>query len=437
MKLTRANLEVATGQDFSPAPVRIVHMGLGAFHRAHQAWYTDEVDVNREWGIAAFTGRTATEAEKLNQQDGLFTLITRGDTDKFEVIQSIVEAHDGNDTQAFTDLVAKPSTAIVTLTITEAGYGFDKSGKVDPANLAPAMARLAKALIARRTHGSAPIAVVSCDNIPANGELLGRAMRAVFIELGDEMLAWLNANVSFVSTSIDRITPKITDADLAIVASATGFEDASPVVTEPFSDWVLSGDFPAGRPAWEKAGAKFVENIHDFENRKLWLLNGSHSLLAYAGQLRGHQTVAQAIADEACLGWVQDFWTEAVNNLPIVGLDLDVYRANLLARFSNGNIAHRLGQIAIDGSTKLSVRVAPIALAELAKGNRAQGCALAIAAWVKFVSNNEFTDSRKAEVEEASAASGDRVQNLVSVINEELAANSSFMEDVKRALQLF
>jgi fructuronate reductase len=437
MKLNRANLESATGTDYSPAPVRIVHMGLGAFHRAHQAWYTAQVDASKEWGIAAFTGRSAAEAEKLIDQDGLFTLITRGETDRFEVIDSIVEAHDGNDQAEFEKLVASPSTAIITLTVTEAGYGYDKSGNVNPGNLAPAMARLAKSLMVRSVSTDAPIAVVSCDNIPANGELLGRAMTAVFAELGAEKLEWLNSKVSFVSTSIDRITPKTTDADLALVASETGFEDASPVVTEPFSDWVLSGDFPAGRPAWEKAGARFVENIHDFENRKLWLLNGSHSLLAYAGQLRGHETVAQAIADETCLGWVTDFWTEAVNNLPIVGLDLDVYRANLLARFSNGNIAHRLGQIALDGATKLAVRVAPIALAQLAVGQQAKGCAVAVAAWVKFVSSREFVDSRKVEIETALAAEGDPVRNLVAVISDQLATNQIFMEDVKGALLLF
>lgn len=437
MKLNRANLAAKTGQDFSPAPVRIVHMGLGAFHRAHQAWYTAQVDTENQWGIAAFTGRSATEAEKLVDQDGLYTLITRGGADRFEVIKSIVEAHDGNDQAAFEKLVASPSTAIITLTVTEAGYGYDKTGSVNPANLAPAMARLAKALISRSEATDAPIAVVSCDNIPANGELLGRAMVAVFAELGGDKLAWLQSKVSFVSTSIDRITPKTTEADIAEVATATGFDDASPVVTEPFSDWVLSGDFPSGRPAWELAGAKFVEDIHAFENRKLWLLNGSHSLLAYAGQLRGHETVAQAIADETCLGWVTDFWTEAVNNLPIVGLDLDVYRANLLARFSNGNIAHRLGQIAIDGATKLSVRVAPIALAQLGSGQPAKGCAVAVAAWVKFVSTFDFTDSRKAEIDAALDAEGDQVQNLVSVINEQLAANQIFMEDVKGALRLF
>ncbi|MEY3908429.1 MAG: D-mannonate oxidoreductase UxuB, partial [Actinomycetota bacterium] len=404
----------------------------GAFHRAHQAWFTSQVDTDKAWGITAFTGRSAKAAEELAPQDGLFTLITRAeDGDKFEVIDSIILAVDGNDTEAFNAAITDESTAIVTLTITEAGYGMDAAGHVDTVNPPVALQRLANALDARRLENGQPIAVVSCDNMPSNGALLKVAMTDLFEELGSEAQAWLASEVSFVTTSIDRITPKATEADIDLVKSATGWDDASPVITEPFKDWVLEGEFPLGRPAWQNAGARFVDNIEPFENRKLWLLNGSHSLLAYAGSLRGHETVAEAINDEVCLGWVEGFWNEAVSHLPAAELDLDNYREALLARYRNGRIAHRLAQIAMDGSTKLRVRIAPTAKAELAAGRDAQGCAVAIGAWVEFVIANQGV------VEDSQAASilslvtnkpQDLSQQLVALIDPALSDHQSFMD---------
>ena len=438
MKLNRANLATQTGVVAATPTERIVHIGLGAFHRAHQAWFTAQVDTEKQWGIVAFTGRSAKAAEELASQDGLFTLITRSEAgDEFEVIDSIVRAEDGNDTEAFTSAIANPQIAIVTLTITEAGYGMDASGHVDTVNPPATLHRLAVALETRRRVNGQPIAVVSCDNMPSNGSLLKVAMGDLFESFGAESVAWMNANVSFVSTSIDRITPKTTEADIATVLAETGWDDCSPVVTEPFRDWVLEGDFPLGRPAWENAGARFVDHIEPFENRKLWLLNGSHSLLAYAGQLRGHETVAQAIADETCLEWVEGFWNEAVQHLPAEGLDLPDYRAALLGRFRNGKIAHRLAQIAIDGSTKLRVRIAPTAKYELAAGRDAKGCAVAIRAWVEFViaKTGRVEDSQAQAILHAYSTTrdleADREQlasRLVAIVDSELAANADFMD---------
>lgn len=437
MKLNRANLATQTGVVAATPTERIVHIGLGAFHRAHQAWFTAQVDTEKQWGIVAFTGRSAKAAEELASQDGLFTLVTRSEAgDEFEVIDSIVRAEDGNDTEAFTSVITNPQTAIVTLTITEAGYGMDASGHVDTVNPPATLHRLAVALETRRRVNGKPIAVVSCDNMPSNGALLKVAMGDLFASFGADSVAWMNANVSFVSTSIDRITPKTTEADIATVLAETGWDDCSPVVTEPFRDWVLEGDFPLGRPAWENAGARFVEHIEPFENRKLWLLNGAHSLLAYAGQLRGHETVAQAIADETCLEWVEEFWNEAVTHLPAQGLDLPGYREALLGRFSNSKIAHRLAQIAIDGSTKLRVRVAPVAKAELSAGRSAQGCAVAIGAWVDYViaKSGRVEDSQAQTIVQAYLSTpnldSDRellASKLVSIIDSELAENGEFL----------
>jgi fructuronate reductase len=444
MKLSRQN-QVAR------APERMVHMGLGAFFRAHQAWYTQQADPENQWGYVAFTGRSAKAADELEAQDGLYTLITRGPAgDAFDLMTPIVRAADGNDLGAFTAAVANPQTALVTLTITEAGYALAADGSLldGAAQLAAlatgtpntALGRLAWALNERRQQRAGAIALVSCDNIPSNGQLLEGAMKQLMAVFGEPALNWMTNNVSFVSTSIDRITPKTTAAEVSLVAQKTGFEDASPVVTEPFHDWVLQGDFPAGRPAWEDAGARFVDHIEPFENRKLWLLNGSHSLLAYLGQLFGHTTVADAIADSRCLAAVENFWNEAQRTLNDESLNVPEYRAALLERFGNGRIAHQLAQIAIDGSTKVRVRIVPTAKAELAAGRSASGAATAIGAWITYrlsadkLANGLAADSRDSELAAIVAQSEGSwqaaVPKLVALLDPELAKNEYFLTQV-------
>ncbi|MCQ9162880.1 MULTISPECIES: mannitol dehydrogenase family protein [unclassified Arthrobacter] len=440
------------------APVRIVHLGLGAFHRAHQAWYTQHAGDGAQWGIAAFTGRRPDAATALAAQDGLYTLIERGGAgDTFELMTSIVQAHDGADVATLCRLVAAPSTALVTLTITEAAYHLAADGALDTANTAvqddievlrtqaartasdaghlPAAAtapgRLVQALAARRSAGTGPIAVVSCDNLANNA----RAARAAIGGLADAadpgLGAWIGENVSFVGTSIDRITPRTTDAEVALVATECGWADASPVVTEPFADWVLSGDFPAGHPDWASAGAVFVDEIEDFENRKLWLLNGAHSLMAYAGQLRGHATVAQALADPACAAWITEFWDEAGRNLPAEGLGIPAYRAALLERFSNARIAHHLAQIAMDGSSKLRMRAVPVLKAELAAGRSGAGAARMIAAWVSYLRDAHRTGTTVTDAASAALAAalelpaGEDLQALLGILDAQLAADET------------
>ena len=174
--------------------------------------------------------------------------------------------------------------------------------------------------------------------------------------------------MSFVSTSVDRITPHLTEAELDELRTASGWDDAAPVVTEPFSDWVLQGDFPAGRPQWESAGARFVDDVEPFERRKLWLLNGAHTILAASGPSRGHETVAAAFADPVCRALVTGFWDEATRHLTSAGLDIPGYLAQLRDRFANPRIAHRLTDIADQAPTKVRVRLLPVLLAERAAG---------------------------------------------------------------------
>jgi fructuronate reductase len=292
-----------------------------------------------------------------------------------------------------------------------------------------------RALEARRQADAGPIAVVPCDNMPANGPYVGRGVvglaRAALPELAD----WISQNVSFVSTSVDRITPRTTREDIAAVAALTGWADASPVVTEPFSSWVLSGGFPAGRPDWERAGARFVADIEPYERRKLWLLNGAHSLLAYTGLRRGHRTVAEAVADEVSRSEVLALWDEAERHLP-EGLDLAAYRGALLERFENGRIEHQLAQIAPEGLTKLCVRIVPVARAERAAGRPAGAAAAAIGAWMALIlDGHELMDAQRATIAVAAGAA-DPQRALLALLDEDLAADAEFLQSVRDAAEL-
>ncbi|MCX7521810.1 mannitol dehydrogenase family protein [Microbacterium sp. STN6] len=478
--LNRRSLAERTGGAIATAPVRIVHMGLGAFHRAHQAWYTAMADDAAEWGIASFTGRSATVAEQLAPQDGLYTLVERSDAgDRVETVTSVVEAVDGARLDRFVELVSAPSTAIVTLTITEPGYRLTSDGLPDGTDAAvvadiawlsaalsapgtsidaPAAAsadvadgrdsdtgpttslgRLLYGLDARRRRQAGPLALVPCDNIPDNGEFVRTGLLALARAVSAETAAWIETNVSFVSTSVDRITPRTTADDVLRATELSGWIDRAPVVTEPFRDWVLSGAFPGGRPAWETAGARFVDDIEPFERRKLWLLNGAHSLLAYAGPLRGYETVAQAIGDPQLRAWVNELWDEAAHHLPAEELDLDSYRQALLDRFDNARIEHRLAQIGMEGVTKLRVRIAAIARSERAAGRDAAACARALGAWVaRLTAGEDLPDAQSALVQAARAgdAAGASAR-LVALLDGTLAADAAFVAAVDAAAASF
>lgn len=434
------------------APIRIVHLGLGAFHRAHQAWYTAQASDADMWGIAAFTGRSPKQAAVLNEQDGLYTLTVRDSAqDHATVITSIVEAIDGARIDRLVELLSDPNIALVTLTITENGYRLSSNGSIDfqdpvlnddlaalhaawPGDLSTAapeaaLTRLLLGLEARRRAGGTAIAVVPCDNLPENGPLTARALGDLARKLDPNLAQWIEDSVSFVSTSVDRITPRLDEPPTAAIAAA-GWLDNSPVVTEPFSDWVLSGDFPGGRPRWEDAGARFVDDIEPWENRKLWLLNGAHSLLAYTGMLAGHHTVSAAIADPVCRAAVEEFWSEAAALIP-ADIDTDEYRDSLVERFSNSRIDYPLDQIATGSRVKTRVRLAAVAERTRAGGGTAAASAAALASWIRWLDAGHSTDSTSAEVDPV-AASDDRIARLLSLVSPTLATDSQFLSRVER-----
>jgi fructuronate reductase len=382
------------------APVRIVHLGIGNFHRAHQAWYTAHADDANQWGIAGFTGRRADMADALRPQDGLYTLITRSPKgDDFELVGSLSAVHAAAEHDAYLNYLSRPDVAIVTITVTEAAYLRAPDGRLDvdrdvvqrdlqalrkdsrsPVGSLPA--RLVAGLLARRSAGAAALTILSCDNLPENGAVTKTVVTDLARLVDDTLMSWIETNVDFATSMVDRITPGTTDEDRKLVEEACGYLDAYPVATEPFSEWVISGTFPAGRPRWESSGARLVDDVEPFEQRKLWLLNGSHSMLAYAGSIRGHQTIDEAIADDDCRSWVEAFWDEASRHLSLPADDTTKYRQALLNRFSNPRAQDQLARIAADGSAKLPVRTLPTIRAERAAGRIPIGCATTIAAWV-------------------------------------------------------
>lgn len=406
------------GHGHPTAPVRIAHLGLGNFFRAHQAWYTAHAPDADDWGIAAFTGRRADAAKALAPQDGLYTLVTRdADGDRWEVLTSLSAVHPADDHAAWLGYLRSADLRLITLTVTETGYMRGPDGGLDPehpagrqdvealrenhsAPVGSVPGRLVAGLLARREAGAGRIAVVPCDNLPENGAVIARVVRDMAVLVGQEAVDAVEDLAEFVTTMVDRITPGTTEADRETVRTTTGLRDAAPVVTEPFSEWVVSGVFPAGRPRWDDAGARFVDDVSPFEQRKLWLLNGAHSLLAYAGGIRGHETVADAISDATCRAWVEQWWDVAARHLSLPDDEVTAYREALLDRFANPRIRHHLAQIAADGSQKLPVRIVPALSAERAAGRLPYGATRVLAAWICHLRGlgGPVTDPRADEI---------------------------------------
>jgi fructuronate reductase len=418
-----------------PAPTRVVHLGLGNFFRAHQAWYTQHASDGADWGIAAYAGRGSALVPAMRAQDGLFTLVVRdGAGDAPEVVESVTSVHEATDHAAWLGHFRDPRVALATLTVTEAGYRATSPGESaraevrellrDPAApVGSALGRVAAGLLARRAADAGPMAVVPCDNLPGNGGVLAARVRALGTDVDPAFGPWLDANVTFPATVVDRITPAATDDLVRDVARLTGVDDAAPVATEPFAEWFVAGGFPAGRPGW---GASFVDDVTPYENRKLWMLNGAHSLLAYVGLARGCATVADTMGDDVCRELVELWWDEAQPHVALGDQVLAAYRRALVARFGNPRIRHELAQIAADGSEKVAARFLPVLRAERAAGRVPAASCAAVGAWIAFVrqAGGRVRDPRAGELGELTAGSlADAVDAVLDMLAPDLAAD--------------
>ena len=387
--------------------VGLAHLGIGAFARAHPVVYTElaaAASGASNWGIVGVTQRSAAVRDQLAPQDGLYSVLERGPgAAPLRVVGSLRDVVDGAaDTGAVSALIADPGVQVVTLTVTEKGYRRAAGGRLeltDPlvaADLAggePAsvVGRLVSGLQSRRAGTGAPLTILSCDNLVANGAVL-QSLVADFCDAlpardGEPLRAWLETSVRFPSCMVDRIVPAATEEDRAAAYSALGLHDRGLVVAEPYAQWVVEDDFAGPRPAWELAGAVLTDDVAPWETVKLRMLNATHSLLAYLGALRGYATIVEAVADDDLAAAAESLMTVDVTPTLTVpdGLDLAAYRRQVLDRFANPDLRHTTRQVAMDGSQKLPVRLLGTVRDRLAAGVVPEWAALGVAAWMTYV----------------------------------------------------
>jgi fructuronate reductase len=443
----------------------IVHLGVGAFHRAHQADYTDEAigKGDLRWGIVGASLRSADTRDALKPQDFLYSIAESDETgERFRVIGALLDVLVAPENpQALVAAMCLPSVKIVSLTVTEKGYCHDPAtGELneshpdilhDLANpLAPRSAPgfLVAALRERQAKGLPPFTIMCCDNLPTNGHTVRKVVTRL-ASLADAGLgAHVAANVAFPSTVLDRIVPATTDADRARIAAGTGLDDAWPVVTEAYNNWVIEDRFPLGRPLWS---ATFVEDIAPFELMKLRLLNGAHSSMSYLGYLAGYDTIADCMADPALGHFVSHLMhnevTSTLSTPP--GADLEAYKAALLRRFRNPGLRHRTWQIAMDGSQKLPQRLLGTVRDRLRMGKPIDGLALGVAAWMRYVTGidergqpidvrDPLRDQLRARADRAGRDAPKLAAALLAVeqvFGSDLPANPQFTLAVSTALE--
>ena len=401
--MERLSLKTAKGLAYDPAliDIGIVHLGVGAFHRAHMADYTDAVlrGGDRRWGIMGASLRSPDTREALAPQDYLYTIAESDEAGErcriIGALRGVIVAPE--DPQALIEAMCLPSVKIVSLTVTEKGYCHDPAtGELNeqhpdiihdlshPDRPRSAPGFLVEALRARKARGLPPFTVLCCDNLPENGRTVAKVVTRLASLRSAELGRYVAETVAFPATMVDRIVPATTDADRARIATATGLEDAWPVVTEAYNNWVVEDNFPQGRPAWD---ATFVTDIKPFELMKLRLLNGAHSSMSYLGYLAGRETIADCMQDEALAAFVAHLMHVEVTPTLMVppGADIESYKQALLRRFRNPGLRHRTWQIAMDGSQKLPQRLLGTIRDRLKAGAPIDALVLGVAAWMAYI----------------------------------------------------
>lgn len=392
--------------DRSAVTTGIVHVGVGGFHRAHEAMYLDRLMAQGKamdfgiCGIGLLPG-DARMRDALDAQDGLYTLVLKHPDGTLEprVIGSITEyLFAPDDPEAVIEKMADPATRIVSLTVTEGGYSTHPvTGDFDPGPavladlqpgqpLATTFGLVTEALVRRRERGTAPFTVMSCDNLQGNGHLAQKVFTA-FATLRDrELGAWVGEHVAFPNSMVDRITPVTTPADVALVAERFGIDDAWPVVAEPFAQWVLEDRFTSGRPPLEDVGVQVVSDVEPYELMKLRLLNASHQALCYVGHLSGYRLVHEVCQDPLFADFLLAYMDlEATPTLePVPGVDLTDYKRTLIERFSNAGVRDTVARLCAESSDRIPKWLLPVVRANLASGGPVHRCATVVASWARY-----------------------------------------------------
>ncbi|UWX97038.1 mannitol dehydrogenase family protein [Arthrobacter zhaoxinii] len=439
--------------DRSRLTTGIVHFGVGGFHRAHQAMYLDRL-MNEgkalDWAICGVGVLPQDAAMKtvMDSQDCLYTLMLKHPDGVREarVIGSIVEyLFAPEDPDAVIEKMADPATRIVSLTITEGGYNIsDTTGEFDAASAGVAadlqpgavpvsvFGLVTEALRRRRDRGVAPFAVMSCDNVPGNGEVARKAFGEFARLLDPELGDWVQESVSFPSSMVDRITPATTDADRALLSEEFGVEDAWPVIAEDFEQWALEDTFPQGRPAWEDAGVNMAADVEPYEYMKLRLLNCGHQALAYLGYLAGYRYVHEAARDPQMAQFLLDYMDREATPtlLPVPGVDLDAYKRRLLERFGNEHVRDTLARLCAESSDRIPKWLVPVVRENVAAGGETARSAAIIASWARYAEGVDeageqirVVDNRRDEV--MAAAGRNREDPLAFISQEHFFANLS------------
>lgn len=469
MRLSNSTLPTGVktpAYDRNQVKTGIVHLGIGAFHRAHLAAYVDAcLATDPNWGICGVSLRSSSTKDALGPQDGLYTLgIQSSEGLSPHVIGAITGLIVGpKEPEQLAEALISVDTRIVSLTVTEKGYCHDPAtGRLasDHPDIQhdlstdgypkSAVGWLAYGLLARKEAGLAPYTILTCDNLPSNGRTVRQVLLDYLQLKAPEVVAWAEDNVACPCTMVDRIVPATTDEDRAEITSALGVEDAWPVMAELFSQFVVEDHFPLGRPKWEAHGVTMAEDVEPFERMKLGMLNGSHSTLAYLGYLAGDETAADTMVDPAFRQLIHDLMTHEV--MPTLSMpedvDLPAYRDALLDRFSNTALKHRTWQIAMDGSQKLPQRLLGTIRDQLKTGRSISRLSLGVAAWMRYATgvdeNGNAIDVRDPMAEtfagiaassDGSAADlADRFLALESIFGTDLPTNEKFKDAVTHQL---
>ena len=381
----------------------IVHLGIGAFHRAHQAVYTDTALAleGGNWYITGASLRSDRVQQQLKPQDCLYTVVEKeNQLQSYRLIQSIEQIIVAkNKPRQLIDAMAADACKIISLTITEKGYCHNPAtGKLNkqhpdiihdlnaPAAPISAPGFIVAALQLRYKNRGHGLSILSCDNLPANGKLSRQVILGFAAELDPELATWIDKHVSLPSTMVDRIVPATMESDLENLEQALGYRDEAMVCCEPFSQWVIEDCFAQGRPAWEKAGALFVEDVHRFETMKLRLLNGSHSTMAYLGYMAGYEYIHEVIGDSVFCQFICHLMDEEITPTLSVPdeIDLQNYKSRLIQRFTNSALEHRTQQIAMDGSQKIPQRLLQPISSQIKNGGSIEALCLSVAGWICY-----------------------------------------------------
>ncbi len=458
------NAAIETPQyDRENTEIGIVHLGPGAFHRAHQAVYTENAMnlAGGNWGICGVSLRSATARDVLAKQDNLYTLAILDKEIRYQVIGAIKEVLVASEQplQVMKRLAA-PATKLVTLTITEKGYCLNSNGRLDLTHSdiahdlsnrcqpVSAIGYIVQALCQRKINGIAAFNVLSCDNVAGNGDKLRRAVIDFSAQLDADLAAWIEVNVAFPNAMVDSITPKTEDYTVDSVSKAVGAIDQWPIQREGFTQWVIEDNWTGERPAWDKVGVVFTSDVEGFEKAKLRLLNCLHSTLAYAGSLAGFETVFDVTKDEAFYQFICQLANEEVlgSFVPPKELDVEKYSKDIIERFLNPEIRHLLSQIAWDGSQKIQMRVLPIIEDNIALGRSTKLLSLSLSCWFEFIcrslkDNREIIDPLAADFAKIPALLSDKSADVVagflsieSIFGKNLQNNSSLKAQLANSL---